>query len=451
MPTRLLIIAALAVALWGCQKKDEAQAPQAGETRPPAASRSTTPLPPAEPLKAPAFLSAPLEASIIETTNEALPVWRKFAKNRPLLVIVSQGPAMAPIPAEIADEALELLRDGDDATLKTRTGMNDPDPVLLPLMSVSAALDADWLSGVIWVFPSSAIPDQIDPATFQQQLVSAGFASEDEAQALTFDKGVFRGTLRGKPFTAAPLAAVPALEQPALLHFDIDYFKPLYKGEIKTPLHNLLFDLLAGLKEKHWQVAGATVSLSNLGAELPLQTRFLGYTLADILHEPALLGGELPAVWQARADALYLENFMQKEKQKEIYEKLVKEEPADASLKFALYHVYRQYQDKGDEALTYLDQASRIDPIYGLEYLALAELALQRKRPAKAVEMAQLARAARPNDPFVLLQSVRTMLNAGAAEHAKTLLPQLSALHWSQFYYPELIQETEGLVSLLKN
>lgn len=449
MSARLFTILALILSLWGCQK--EGALPSTPETKAPPRPLATAPLPPAVPLSAPAFLTAPLAAALVETTNEALPIWRKFAKNRPLLVIVSQGPALLPVPDELRDEASKLLRDGDDPALKTRTGMSDPDPVLLPPMSVSAALDADWLSGVVWIFPSSAAPDQIDPEVFRQQLVAAGFASNEEAQALDFAGGVFRGRVRGKTFIATPLAALPALEQTVLIHFDIDYFKPLYKGEIKTPLHPLLFDLLSGLKERGWKVAAATVSHSNLGADLPLQTRFLGHELADVLQEPSLLARDLPQTWQARANALYLENFMQKDKQKEIYEKLVKEEPADASLRFALYHVYRQYTAKGVEALIALDQAARIDPIYALEYLSLADLAQQKGKPEKAVEMVNLARAARPDDPFVLLKATRAMLNAGANEQAKTLLPELTSLQWSTLYYPELAQETEGLISLLKN
>jgi len=406
---------------------------------------------PAIPLQAPPFLSTPIDTTIVETTNEALPVWRRFARNRPLLVIVSQGPALSPIPEEAIKAASKLLRDGDDDTLKARTGMNDPSPIFLPPMSVSAALDANWFSGVVWVFPSSAAPNQIDPNTFRRQITAAGFASSEEAEALTFDGEVFRGSIRGRSFVAAPLPALPQLEQPALLHIDVDYFKPLYKGEIKTPLHTLLYDLLNGIKDKGLKVAAGTVSLSNLGAELPLKTRFLGQEIADVMLDPGLLTENLPVAWQERANALYLENFMQKDKQKVIYENLEKQEPADASLKFALYHLARQSQNSGDAALNYLQQAARIDPIYALEYLALADLALQKKKPEKAVEMILLARAARPNDPFLLLQAARTMLNAGVPERAKALLPELATLHWSKSYYPELAQETAGLIELLKN
>lgn len=451
MPVRIIIVGIFILMLCCCQKNEgqqPAQKPKSATLLPAAAP---APLPPAEPLSAPAFLSKPVETTIVETTAGALPVWRKFAKNRPMLAIVSQGPGLLPVPEELREQAAELLRDADDATLRLRSGTDDPDPVLLPPMSVGAALDAGWFSGLVWVFPSSASPETIDSDRFRQQLVEAGFAGSEEAQGLSFEAGVFRGSVRGKPFVAAPLAALPNLDQTALLHLDVDYFKALYKGEIKTPLHALIFDLLEGIKAKGWKVAAATVSHSNLGAELPLPTRFIGYELADVLHEPALLAGDLPPLWQARADALYLENFMQKDKMRDIYEKLVKEEPADASLRFALYHVYRQYHDKGGEALAALDQAVRIDPVYALEYLPLAELALQRKKPEKAVEMMRLLLAARPDDPFVLLHATRTLINAGATEQAKTLLPQLTRLQWSTTYYPQLAQETDGLIGLLKN
>lgn len=437
----------LVAALPGCKKE------QAGTDKPGhevnANQTAPIPLPPAVPLDAPLFLSKPLETKQIETTNEALPLWRKYAKNRPLLAILAQSPALAPIPEEKRDDTQRLLREGDDTTLARQTGMSDPDPTFLPTMSASAALDADWLAGVVWVFPTTSSPDKIDPAIFRQQLAESGIATADEAETLTFEFGVFRGTLRGKTFIAAPLSALPDITQPLLLHIDCDYFKPLYKGEIKTPLYPLLVETLNAIKTKQWHVATATVSRSTFGAELPLKTRFLSGQIVEILSEPEMLDRPIPSSWSERANALYLENFMQKDKMREIYQALEKEDPADPSIKYALYDLARQF-NQGDDALEYLRQAVQIDPVYALEYVTLSDLAMQRKRPEQAVKMLKLARVSRPDEPLLLMLLARTMLNAGDRSEAATITSELRALNWSELYYPGQREATQGLIQLLE-
>lgn len=448
MFARLFTILALILTLWGCQKEDGH--PSTPETKEPPRPLATAPLSPAVPLTAPVFLSKPINATLVESTNEALPIWRRYAKNRPLLAIVAQGPALVSIPKEKFDDSKTLLASADDGILKKRTGLNDPDPVFLPPMSVTAALDAGWIDGVIWIFPTSGAPETINPELFRQQIVEAGIATTAEAQGLVFEAGVFRGNVRGRPFLAAPLKALPAVEQPVLLHIDCDYFKTLYKGEIKTPLYPLLIETLTAMGERQWKVAEVSVARSTLGG-LPLATRFVAGQLADIVTDPEMLARPLPDNWTERANALYLENFLQKDKVRDIYLDLVKEDPADPSLRYALYQSYRQYAKGGDEALEHLQVAVQIDPVYALEYSALSELAAQKQLPAQSLKMLRLARAARPDDPFILMLLARTLLNSGDRSNSATIQAELQKINWSTIYYPEQGEARDGLVNLLKN
>lgn len=445
--TLAIIACLLATTLCGC-KKEQTNSVNTSKMQDAKAITSATPQVSALPLEAPPFLSTPLDIQLNETINEALPFWKKYAQNRPLLVILAPSPNLEPIPEETRKEAQALLRDADDATLTARSGVVDPDPVLLPSMSVGAALDADWFSGVVWIFPSASQQESFDPVVFRQQIVEAGFTSADEAQSLIFSEGAFQGKVRGKQFFAAPLHSLPELDQPLLLHIDCAYFKRLYKGEIKTPLYPLLFETLAAIKSKGWRVAAATISNSNLDANLPLQTRFIGEEIADILTDPEMLDRPFPDSWKARANALYLENFMQKEEMRDIYRQLEKADPADPSIKYALYQLSRQF-NKGDEALEYLRQAVQIDPIYALEYLSLSDIALEKKRPDKAVKMIKLARAARPNDPFILMRLARTLVIAGDRTDATSIANELRAINWSKTFYTEQAETSSQLAKML--
>ena len=442
----LLLLLGLLLSCSACKKNDTTVTPQA-------ATRKAVLLPvtePAVPLTAPLFLSQPIPTTVIETTNEALPIWRNFAKNRPALVIAANTPAVFSVPDEYQDELGNLLKSTDDKELIRRSSPDNPDPLFLPVMSLAVALDAGWFSQIVWIFPSKLSPEQLDLGIFKQQLLDAQIASPDEAESFTLNNGSFSGIVRGRPFTAAHVASLPPLDASALLHIDADYFKPLYAGEIKTPLYPLMVDLLNKIKERSWKIAAATVALSNRQFDgLPLQTRFLGKDLATVLQDPQMLEETFPHQWELRSNALYLENFIQREEIRQIYLEMEKEDPGDPAVKFGLYHISRQL-NKTDDALDYLREAVQLDKVYAGEYLSLSELAMEKKRPEQAVKMVQLARSAEPENPFILLQLVRALLNTGQQEEAKALKAELTALIWSKIYYPEQSDETVGLLSLLQ-
>lgn len=446
MQTRLLLLLCLLLFGTACKKNDAPVTPQSTPGKDVQVTQVTEP---AVPLSAPPLFSQPLAVTIIEATNGALPIWRNFAKNRPALIIVANTPAMLAVPPELRADIATLLTTADDKELLRRSSPTASDPLLLPMMSLNVALDAGWFSQVIWIFPSKQGPEKLELATFQQQLIAAGIATPDEAAGFTLSQGSFRGIIRGHPFTAAHIEALPPLEQSALLHIDADYFKPLYSGEIKTPIYPLMTDFLEKIKATGWQVAAATVALSNQQFDgLPLQTRFLGKDIATVLQNPQMLKDSFPSQWERRANALYLENFMQKEEIHKLYLEMEKIDPRDPDVKFGLYNISRQ-RNQPEHALVYLKAAVQIDPAYALEYLALAQLASEKNLPKKAVEMLQLAHVALPENPFILTQTVHTLLTNNQQEEANALKAKLTALQWSKIYYPEQAGAQEAILKLL--
>lgn len=448
MQTRLLLLFCLLLLTAACKKGDTPVTPQSTPGKEVQVTQATEP---AVPLSAPPLFSQPLATTIIEATNGALPIWRSFAKNRPALIIAANTPAMLAVPPELRAEVATLLTDADDKELLRRSSPTAPDPLLLPMMSLNVALDAGWFSQVIWAFPSKQGPEMLELETFQQQLISAGIATPEEAAGfITLSQGSFRGIIRGRPFTAAHIEALPTLQESALLHIDADYFKPLYSGEIKTPIYPLLTDFLEKIKATGWQVAAATVALSNQQFDgLPLQTRFLGKDIAAVLQNPDLLKNSFPGQWERRASALYLENFMQREEIQKLYLEMEKIDPRDPDVKFGLYNISRQ-RNQAEHALIYLKAAVQIDPAYALEYLSLAQLANERNLLQKTVEMLQLAHNALPENPFILTQTIHTLLANHQPEEAKALKAKLAALTWSKIYYPEQIGAQEAILKLIE-
>lgn len=432
----------LLTVLTACEKKTEAPTPAPER-------RAAQPVAAPEALPTQLLLQGSIDPVLVETPGQALPLWRRYAKGRPALVLLSNVPYLQPIPEEMQVEAEELLLHGTDEELLRKSDQLDADPVLLPLMSLRAALRAGFFSRVVWLFPSKVGADQLDLESFRRQLLEAGLVTPDEAESFSLEGGGFKGTVAGLPLLAVHPEALPEVTEPVLLHIDLSYFQPLYKGEIKTPLYPLLVQTLSHLKERQWEVAAASICRANLAGGLPLATRFIGLDLAEMLRRPSVLTEEIPAQWDLRGRALHLENFMQKDEIRRLYRQMEKNAPDDPSVKYALYQNARQFRE-GDMALDYLRQAVRIDPVYAQEYLVLSDLALEKGLGEKAVQMLEFARAARPDDPHLALQLARTAINTGNYELARPLLRDLQAKPWSSLYYQDQVETINQMLQLVE-
>lgn len=429
----------------GCQNSDEGSpaSPPQQRQAPPAKAISQQPSAPLKALATQRLLMAPMTPQLVELPTAALSTWRTFQAQKPVLILLSQDPLLAPVPAELREEVSQLILGASPEQIDAGTDTTGPNPLLLPSMAVDAALEADLFSRVVWVLPSKSGADQLDLSLFQQQLLDLGAVDEAEATSFaTTAPGVFSGMVRSTPFQAVHLDALPALDEPVVLHIDVSYFAPLYQGEIKTPLYPLLGRIHGTLRDTQWQVLGVTISSANLDGGIPLASRFLTNDIARLYREPDLLDAPLPKSWDLRARALYLENFFKKEEVRKLYEDMEAEAPEDPSIKYALYQVLRQFKE-GDHALVKLNQAVALDPVYALEYLELANVAKEQNLADQVQRMLMLAVAAQPENVWLQLQLVGQLKANGQEEEADKLLTTLREQPWSPVYYPEMVKPLE--------
>lgn len=387
---------------------------------------------------------------LVEHPAQALSVWRQFRTSRPTLVILSQEPFLQPIPDALHDATSKLVQQGTDEALSEKTSLSNPDPLLLPSMAISSALQSSLFAKLVWVFPSTVPSDQLDIDMFRQQLLDYGAINQQEAESLTRVEGGFSGSVRGVPFQATPMTSLPDLEGPIVLHIDLGYFKPLYKGEIKTRLYPLLYQTCSSLQRKGWQTVATTISYSNVGGTLPLAVRFIGPTLVDLFANPGILDKPLPLNWQRRAKALNLPNFFQTEEERNQYLEMQADLPEDPSVKFALYQVSRKLKN-GSKALDYLKQAVKLDPGYASEYLTLASDAENKNLADQSVKMLLLASQAKPEDPFIALKLATRLNLLGQADKANLLVKELQQLPWSSVYYPAMPETLSKFSESIKN
>lgn len=392
------------------------------------------------------FMIAPIEPELVEYPAQALRKWRTSGDQKPTLVLLSNRPMLQPVPESLSEFVKELITTAPEETLAEETSATNPDPLILPSMTLSAALQARLFSKVLWVFPSPNANQSLSLDIFRQQLLDLGAISSSEAATLTKTEHGFVGSIRGLPFLASPLSALPDLTEPVALHIDLDYFKPLYKGEIKTKLFKLLYSTLGALRNPAWPTTAVSISYSNSNGALPLTVRFIGPVLAELIAHPELLNQPLPSYWQQHSNALYLPNFIQTNNTQKLYLQMQAERPNDPAVKYALYKISRELKE-GTKALSYLAEAVTLDKSYALEYLALAEEAAKKKLPEQLLRMLRLAHQAMPNDPFITLQLARAFIDQRQHEEAEALLKDLSVLTWSPIYYPTMPDLLQQLVN----
>jgi hypothetical protein len=154
--------------------------------------------------------------------------------------------------------------------------------------------------------------------------------------------------------------------------------------------------------------------------------------------------------WLRQRDSLYLANFFQKDKVRELYDAQEKDAPESAWVKFNLYRSAAENKD-GTNALDYLAEAVKLDSIYALEYDELSNMAYEKQRADEALRMLVLANEVFHYDPFLKLQMAQLTNELGDKERALQLLNKLRYLEWSQIYYPQMPQYLAGLIDFVRS
>lgn len=404
---------------------------------------------PLEPLvqaSAVVLLEEPVETSLVETTAEALPIWRKHSIGKPILLMLGQDPILQNIPDDAMTQAQELTRTGDIDDFRQQALPTAPAPVMLPNMALSAALDAGFFSGVTWVLPVAS-GTEVSLDSFLDKMLESGDITQDDADTFQAQESSFVGTIRGVPFTVVLKSAIPRIDTPVVLHLDIGFLAADYQHEIRTPLYQHAGKLLEILKNSQLKVLSVTICQSNIEGTISLKTRFLGDYLRRLFTHPAGLRQPLTGNDALRNEALYLGNFFKKEDVLSLCRQMVDNAPQDASAHYDLYQSLRQFNHI-DEAFAHLDQSIRFDPVYGMEYLALADVAMGKNRLDGALKMLEKAAEIFPDNPFTKIGLADLLIRTGEQDKALEILKALKQLPWSSTYHSHVPQYLDEMIAV---
>ena len=439
--TSLIFVLAM-VTLIGCQE----DTPQQPASKPVSKPEPTQAQPAVtQTIETVEIFSEPIEPVVLELPSEALPYWREVAKeNKPALVLFSIHPLLQPVDEALQDDVTKLMNSGSIEDFKLHGSLYRAEPLVLPTQTLSAAIDAKLFSEIIWVFPSTAPPAEMQLPLFQKQVTEAGFMTEEEGNNLNLSGGIYTGTVRGVPFRGVHPGVLPTIDKPMILHVDLGFFKGLYQGEVKTRIYDLLLNTALAMNETGWAPELITLSYSTMEGTFSLDVRFLITNFAEMLRDPTLLDGTMPESWALRSEALYSVNFFLEGKVQEYYEQAATKFPEDAAAQYDLYkHMFFE-QRKIDEALVVLDKAVSVDHGYAAAYLELAQIADKDGNMAAALELLDSAAPVVPENPMVDLYRAQFMIRSGQGENALPLIKKLKAMPWSTHYYaetPKLLEE----------
>lgn len=436
----LLLSLVFIVSLTGCEQKKDMSVAAKVEKGPAVALQLPIPK---------LIFDEPTEAHRFELPSEALQIWRHSKSVKPALVLFSIHPLLVPVAEERKQDISELIRSGDADTFKNRGSFFRVNPALAPTQTVTAAIDNDLFSEVIWVIPTQSKVEELSLDVFRKQVVDAGFLTEQEGSTLSYSEGVTSGTVRGLPFRAVHPDVLPDLDKPVVIHFDTGYFKGMFKNEVATPLFDILHQTVSRVMQSEWQVYSTTLSYSTQELMFSLDVRFLITNLAKIIENPELLQ-QMPPAWKLHGDSMYIGKMYMETKAQEIIEEALVAAPDDPTIVYTLSQI-RFQQGRAEEAFTLLDRAVQLDPGYATAYMQLSDTGIENGQFDKSLVLQRKAISQYPENPFLKINEAGILIAMGNTDEAITKIETLQKLPWSPAFHPNIFADLNAMAEYARN
>jgi len=434
------IILLVALAISGCEQK--VSDPVSGDdTAHPVVAN-------VQQVQARTLLVDPLTPEVFELPSQALVSWRAYAALRPVLVLLADQPYLTPLAPELKDEALSLLRSGSAGELQRRGDYDQPDPLILSPQAVRAAFEAGLFRELVWILPDDRGLDEFSWDIVRDQLRATGLLDPTGDLTLGAKPGLASYLIGDTPVTLVHPDGLAdlTLDQPALFHADLSYFKQTYRSEARIPAIELLLTISRMLRQASINVYSVTLSYSTQDGYVGLDGRFTLQAFAQLLQDPDLLDRKLPDSWRLRSKALQAATMFQEQKTSELYEQLVQLTPDDPGALFAL--AQRQFfQSRFHEGVALLDRAVQNDPGYAGAYMVLSDKAREAGDLNNALNLMEKAGSVYPDNPGVQLRYADLLYASGRIGEARQIIARLKALPWSPVYHPEVQAILEQLES----
>jgi len=439
----LVPVLASAVSLCGCEKRTPPGQPAGDVTE-----NVANPAPVTHRL-----FSEPIEPQFYELPSQALVSWRRYAAQRPALVLLADQPYLTMPPGDALKEGRALLKSGSDQDLLRRGDYVQPDPLILAPQAVAAALAGKLFREVVWVLPDDRGLDKFSWEVLAEQLKQSRFISDlDDLRIDHVHAGLASFDFEGVVVEVVHPDGLKELEldTPAVLHVDLSYFKQTYRNEARIPAMQLLRTIAGMLQAADIRCFAATLSYSTIDGYVSLDGRFTLPLFADMLRNPGELSEPLPKLWTLWDMVLSAQTMYQEQRQTELSERILAFAPEDpAALYFAAQRkFYRQDYRAG---LELLDKAVEIDPGYVVEYLRLSRRASYAGDENIALDLIDRALQVSPENPEYLWRRAVLLRTMGRNDEAAELARKLRQLNWSMTYHADVPEMLEAFLKDVTN
>lgn len=314
-----------------------------------------------------------VQGNVLEHHTDILAHWVRQNIVGAVLLQIDTNDALGSLEPEKL-EALKALRDRGDTAALRQAGRAGKSSLFREGNFIRAAAGLGIVRELVWVMPF-AIPDQGDAGELLKSLVTReGFLAADVESFRVVD-GCFRGRVGDLPVTICGRERLPVLDAPMLLSIGSDYVPVAAARRGIAPLAEVQA-LFAALREARYAVRDAVVAIPVASGRMPVNLRWVGDCIVELLNKPALALGEQPPERWSALQRLYLLRLKGRQGEGEMLDvalSLLQNRPHDPALLLFAAEAAVTHGGAG-AAQNYAEQACRVDPGY---CVALREIGLQ--------------------------------------------------------------------------
>lgn len=247
-------------------------------------------------------------------------------------------------------------------------------PLLVRGGAVNLGYEAGFFQRVIWVMTSDRPVGREPVAKLKEYLMKSRGYPESAVRDLESDGRRIKGTLAGVPIEITSLSDLAVRAEKVLIDIDLAYFMGLQAGDpsYKQGTRSLLsfMDALAG---KNLKTDLVTINLSTINRVCPMDIRFFGDVIRELLVRPARAGESRASKWMkmiAAEDSVVAGRFGAADG---IYADLIEDYPEEAGLHFS-QAIARGFLEDGQGSREALLRAYGLDSGYLRGFFQLANV-----------------------------------------------------------------------------
>lgn len=307
----------------------------------------------------------------VETNVQALQAWAGAKARADVLVHIDAVDDLAVFPPALAPS----MKNAGDHLSRGTVSVLDP---LAPMLENGGTVNLGHAAGlygrVIWVVPAAGSVADAPVENLREVLAARrGYDPEDLADLRIAGTGA-EGTIGGVPLTITTLDDLEAAPGRAILDIDLGWFDarrgqdPSYRPGTAS-----LLNVLRVLGRKEIPVAYATITLNSPRQSIPLDIRYYGDIIEEILASPERITGPLPPLY---ADMIQAEEALTAGRYGEartLYAELAARRPDMAGLFFSLGLV-EGFLGHPEPSRAALLEAYRLDQAYLPGFFQLARV-----------------------------------------------------------------------------